>query len=86
MRNLYGRASVARSVLIRVHVTANAKEARVTKVDEASFEVRVDEKASEGRANKRLVEILAEHFEVPKSRISIVRGAKSRDKTVEVRL
>jgi len=73
-------------VLIRVHVTPNAMEARVTRVDEASFEVRVDEKASEGRANKRLVEILAEHFKVPKSRISIVRGAKSRDKTVEVRL
>ena len=72
-------------MLISVHVTPNSKESRVTKVGEASFDVKVDEKATGGRANKRLVEILSEHFGVPKSKISIVRGAKSRDKTVEVR-
>jgi len=71
-------------MLVRVHVTPNSKEARVTKVGEASFDVKVDEKAVDGRANKRLVEILSDHFKVPRSRISIVRGAKSRDKIVEV--
>ncbi len=74
----------AEGMLIRVLVTPNAKEVRVTKVDDASFEVRVDEKATGGRANKRLVEILSDHFEVPRSRIRIVKGAKSRDKLVEV--
>jgi len=69
---------------ITVHVTTNAKEARVVKVDEANFEVKVDEKALQGRANRRLVEILSEHFGVPKSRVFIVRGAKSRDKVIEV--
>ena len=73
-------------MLIRVHVTPNAREARVTEIGEASFEVRVDEKATGGRANKRLVEILSQHFKVSKSRISVVRGAKSRDKVVEVAL
>lgn len=72
-------------MLISVHVTANSKEARVTKVGEASFDVRVDAKAADGRANKRLLEILAEHFDVPRSKLSIVRGTKSRDKMVEVR-
>jgi uncharacterized protein (TIGR00251 family) len=73
-----------RSVLIRVHVTPNAKQASVVKVGEAELEVRVDEAAMGGRANKRLLEILSEHFRVPKSRISIVRGARSRDKVLEV--
>ncbi len=72
------------NVLIRVHVTPNAKEARVVKVGEADFEVRVDEAAMGGRANKRLLQILSEHFGVPKSRISIVRGARSRDKVLEI--
>ena len=45
-------------MLIRVHVTPNASEARVTKVDESFFEVRVDERAMHGRANKRLLEIM----------------------------
>ncbi len=71
-------------MLIRVRVTPNAKEVRVTKTSEASFEVKVDEKAIGGRANKRLLEILSEHFNVPKSKILIVRGVKSRDKMVEI--
>ncbi|MGD1055451.1 MAG: DUF167 domain-containing protein [Nitrososphaerales archaeon] len=71
-------------MLIRVHVTPNAREASVTRVDESVFEVRVDERAVHGRANKRLLEIMAKHLGVPKSRIFIVRGAKTRDKTIEV--
>ncbi len=71
-------------MLIRIHVTPNAREVRVTKVNEASFEVKVDEKAEGGRANKRLLEILSKHFKVPKSRILLISGTKSRDKLVEV--
>ena len=73
-------------MLVKVRVTPNAKEARVTKTGEDSFEVRVDEKAVDGRANKRLLEILAEHFNVSKSKIFLVKGAKSRDKIVEIDL
>jgi len=71
-------------VLISVRVTTGAKEVRVTKTGENSYEIRVDAKAVSGRANKRLLEILSEHLGVPKSRITIVRGAKSRDKVVNV--
>ena len=73
-------------MLIEIRVTSGAKQARVTKTGEFSFEVRVDEKAIDGRANKRLLIILSEHFGVPKSEITIVRGLKSRDKTVDVKL
>ena len=75
---------MTQDVFIRVHVTANAKEVRVVKVGEADFEVKVDEKALDGRANRRLVEILSEHFGFPKSRIFIVSGSRSRDKILEV--
>ena len=71
-------------MLINVHVTANTKEARVIKLDETNFEARVDERAEDGQANKRLLEILSSYFNVPKSRIRIVRGSKSRDKVIEV--
>ncbi len=63
-------------MLIHVRVTSNAKEAKVTKTGETSFEVRVDEKSVGGRANKRLLDILSEHFNTPRSRIAIVRGSK----------
>ena len=71
-------------MLIRVYVTPNAREASVVRVSEDSFEVRVDERAMSGRANKRLLEILAEHFNIPKSRIMILKGTKTRNKTIQI--
>ncbi len=73
-------------MLIRVYVTPNAREARVVRVSEDYLEVKVDERAVGGRANKRLLEILAEHFKVPKSRITILNGTKTRNKTIQVTL
>jgi uncharacterized protein (TIGR00251 family) len=71
-------------VLIRVRVTPNARTASVVKVGETDYEVKVDEKAMGGRANGRLLELLSDYFKVPKSKISIARGAKSRDKIVRL--
>jgi len=71
-------------MLIKVLVTPNAKQARVVKVSEDYFEVWVNERAESGRANKRLLEILAEHFDIPKSRITIVKGTKTRNKTIQI--
>ncbi len=71
-------------MLIGVYATPNAQQARVVKVSEDYFQVSVDERVVGGRANKRLSEILTEHFTVPKSRISILRGTKSRDRIVQV--
>ena len=71
-------------MLINVRVSTNAKQVQVTKIDDDSYEVRIDERASEGRANNSLLEILSNHFGVPISRITIIRGAKSRDKLIEI--
>ena len=73
-------------MLIGVHVIPNAKQAVVTKISETSYEIRVDETALRGRANRRLVEVLSDHFKVSKSRVSIVKGEKSREKIVEIDL
>jgi len=49
-------------MLIRIYVTPNSREALVGRVSEDCFEMRVDERAVGGRANKRLLEISAELF------------------------
>ena len=71
-------------MLIQVRVTANAKEARLVKISERTFEAKVDARAEGGKANKRLVEMVADHLGVPKSKITIARGSRSRDKVLEV--
>jgi uncharacterized protein (TIGR00251 family) len=84
MFTVENRDSPCRNMLINVRVTPNSKSVRVVKIDETTFEVKVDEKAVHGAANKRLLEILSKHLGVPKSRITIVRGARSRDKILNV--
>lgn len=62
----------------------NARKARVEVRDGGQLLVQVDAPAVEGKANGRLLEILAEHFRVARSRIRIIRGKTSRIKVVEV--
>lgn len=40
--------------------------------------------AQEGLANKQLIELLAEHLNVKKRQIRIVKGEKCRDKLIEI--
>jgi len=69
---------------LNVTVIPNAKSYEVIKTDESNYKVRVDATAAEGKANRRLIEILAEHFNVSKSSIKILKGFKNRNKIIEI--
>lgn len=70
---------------INVKTIPNSKKYQVEKISDDHFRVRVDEKAENGRANKRLVEILSEYFKVSKSSVVISKGLKSRNKIIEIK-
>jgi uncharacterized protein (TIGR00251 family) len=59
------------------------KQPAVVETDEG-LTVYVRAKAVDGAANKELIEILAKHFGVPKTCVSIRRGGASRHKTIEI--
>ena len=68
---------------ITVRVVPNSKTAEVfRKGDE--YVIRVKEPAKEGKANKAVIKLLAEHFKVPRGSVDIVSGVKSRNKVVEI--
>ena len=46
--------------------------------------VKVTEPAEGGRANAALLEALAKHFSVPTRCVTILRGATSRQKLIEI--
>ena len=48
--------------------------------------VRVRERAIEGAANDAVIKALAEHFDVAPSRVTLVRGDRSRTKLFDVRV
>jgi uncharacterized protein YggU (UPF0235/DUF167 family) len=70
--------------LLRLKVTAGARTEGVEPQEDGSFKVRVRVKAEKGRANARVLEVLAEHLGVAKSRLELVRGAASREKLVRL--
>ena len=68
---------------IQVVVTPNAKESYVKKEGD-SYVVAVDAPPVKGKANKRLIEILADYFGVKKSSVKIIKGEKQRRKLIEI--
>jgi uncharacterized protein YggU (UPF0235/DUF167 family) len=46
---------------------------------------RVKEQPVENRANSALIRLISEHFGVPKSRIEILTGKRSKHKIVEIK-
>jgi uncharacterized protein (TIGR00251 family) len=71
-------------MLILVRVMPNSKKLEIIKLDEKNYRIRLDAPAIEGRANSRLVEVLSDYLDIPKSSIRIVKGLKSRNKIVEI--
>ncbi len=69
---------------VKVKVVPNSKKAKVEQTEGGVLRVNVDAPAKEGKANKRLVEILAKYFSKPKSSIRIVKGQTSKNKVVEI--
>ncbi|WP_438811182.1 DUF167 domain-containing protein [Rhodopirellula halodulae] len=68
----------------RVRVTPKAKKASVGGVHDGALKVSVHAVPENGKANRAVVASLAKWFGISKSRLAIVSGDTSRQKTVEV--
>ncbi len=69
---------------ISVKVVPGAKIERVEKLSENNYKVWLRSKPIEGEANKALIKVLSNHFDVSKSSIKIFYGEKGRDKIIEI--
>ena len=74
---------------INVKITPNAKKSEVLSKEtdlfgERYLRVKVAAPPIEGKANKELINLLSNHFNISKSKISVFRGEKSRNKIIEI--
>jgi len=69
---------------IRVSVKAGRKERKIEPLSGNSFSIWVKEKPRDGKANYAVRQALAEHFNLPKSRVTLVRGETSKTKLFEI--
>lgn len=70
---------------IYVRVTARASLEKVEKIDENQYKVWLKKSPVKGEANKALISILADYFDVPKSAVEIIAGKTARDKMIEIK-
>jgi hypothetical protein len=69
-------------VILELHVQPGASRSEFAGRHGERIKIRLAARALDGKANAALIEFLAEHFKVPKSRVRIVSGLKSRQKRV----
>lgn len=53
-------------------------------IKEQELHIALHAKPQEGEANKALIAFLAEYFNLPKTHLTIVRGAQSRHKVIQL--
>jgi len=70
---------------IRVKVNASSKTEGVRRLEPGFYQVRTAQPAEAGKANRRVLELLAAELCVPVDRLEIVTGATRPLKLIEVR-
>ncbi|MDD5044718.1 MAG: DUF167 domain-containing protein [Candidatus Omnitrophica bacterium] len=71
---------------ISVKVKPNARQAKVEEIGQNSFVVWVKAKPVEGKANQAVIKALADHFHLPQSAISLLKGQTFKEKLFEISL
>lgn len=79
------RACIDGERRLAVRVTPGAREQSVALV-EGAVQIKVRAPADKGAANEAVVALLAEALDCPPSRLSLLRGATSRQKLFRVEL
>lgn len=71
---------------ISVHVVTGSSRSLVTPPVDADspYRIHISSKPVDGKANDELIRLLAEHFKVAKSSISVYKGYTSRRKIIDI--
>jgi hypothetical protein len=72
-------------MFLKIKVFPNYKKEEIMQKSDDEFEVRVKEKAEEGKANKAVIKVIANYFKVDESKIKLIKGFKERNKIFEIK-
>jgi len=71
-------------VRVKVKVITNAPRAGIIPIAPDQLKAKLVHRPEKGKANRELIELLADHFGVSKSCVRIIRGEKTHNKIVEI--
>lgn len=67
-----------------ITVKPGSSQEKIVRTAPGELTVYLRAKPHDGEANAALIKLLSKHLDVPKTSIKIIRGAKSRNKLIEV--
>jgi len=73
-------------VLINVKVQPRSRKRSIERIGLDEYKIRVLAPPAKGEANKEVIQIIASYFDIPPSRVSIIKGLTSRNKVVVIHL
>lgn len=77
-------SEVTGGCVVRVLVRPSAKISRVIEANNEALFVDVESPPEKSKANKELLSILSQFFDIPKAEIAISRGVRSREKYITI--
>jgi len=72
-------------MFINIKVITNAAKNGITKQGKGQYLVKVTATAERGKANKKVMELIAEYFDISKMDILIVKGKYNSKKTLNIK-
>ena len=70
--------------ILKIKVIPNSKVEKIVSQEGNNLKIKLQAPAHEGKANQALIKFLSQHFKVPKSKIRLLSGEKSREKTIQL--
>jgi uncharacterized protein (TIGR00251 family) len=70
---------------IRLHVQPRAKRCEISGVHNGALKIKVTAPPVDDAANRAVIEYLADRLGIPRSRLSILSGARSRNKILDIK-
>lgn len=71
-------------MIISVQAKVHAREKKVERIDDENLIVHTTEAPEKGKANRAIIKLIAEHLDIPASRMRIIRGLASTRKLIEI--
>ena len=69
-------------ILVKAH--PNARKNQITQVSNNEFEIYTTATPENNKANKAIIQLLAKHFRIGKTKITLTTGGKSKNKVFEI--
>jgi uncharacterized protein (TIGR00251 family) len=72
------------TVIVNLYVQPGAKRTEIVGLHGDELKIRLTSQPIDGRANDALLKFVAKTFDVPRRNVALIRGGKSRHKTIAI--